>query len=113
MRRRKVWLLGSVLLAFVGVGVYQVAKPPDMPPLRAGMTYDQVKALRWGSASYTLPLDSGDLGERYNICTTKPDWRGYFWVVTVYFDPDGRVSGWERRPASQSWLVWLDEKFFK
>jgi hypothetical protein len=114
MRRRKAWLLGGVLLlAFVGVGVYQVATPPDMPPLHVGMTYEQVFALPWGSASYLLPVDSGDPGERYNVCTTKPDWRGSFWVVTVYFDPEGRVSGWERRRESQSWLVWLDDKFFK
>jgi len=63
MRRRKAWLLGGVLLlAFVGVGVYQVATPPDMPPLHVGMTYEQVFALPWGSASYLLPVDSGDPG---------------------------------------------------
>lgn len=114
MHRRTVWLPAGVLLfTIVGVCIYLVTKPPDMPPIREGMTFNEVTSLAWGSVSYLLPVDSDDSHDHYNFCTTEPDQLGRFWVVTVYFNSTGRVSRWDQRQESSSWLVWIDATFFK
>jgi hypothetical protein len=107
MRRRIVWLVVVVLVwAIIAAVVYRyIAKHPESPPLRVGMTEEEVgEALGGYTQSRYTPIYPEESMVEY---MSAPDalGRGHTVAVRCY---RGRVERWEVIPWSGERPPWLD-----
>ena len=100
-------------LSTVGVGLVVVVlavtvlvcdrMEPTEPPLRVGMTADEVEQLL-GKPSAT----AGGLMSHISLYDKQEDWLGSSRSIQVHFDSNGYVVDWTVRSFSRTRPPWLD-----
>ncbi len=117
MKKKIVACLGLVLLAFLVTVAVMWWMPPDEPPLRLGMTDDELlntmgeptytsKTNIWREDNRPLLRDIKDL-YTYHF-ERGPDWLGSKYDVQVDTNFDGYVTGWQTKPLPRSRPPWLN-----
>jgi hypothetical protein len=104
MRKKVAIGIGLVLLASVVMVLVVLWLPPTEPPLRVGMTEEEVRALL-GEPETTLVSGPGIL---LSIFFPEPDWLGYNRRITIVRDVNSQVIYWNDEPLPRTRPPWLD-----
>jgi hypothetical protein len=103
-RFRKPLVVGVLVAAVLAVTVVVCDQmPPAEPPLRVGMTGDEVfDLLRIGISG------SGTMHSWETDFISEPDWLGNRTWIEVEFDGENRVVWWNTEPMHRTRPPWLD-----
>jgi hypothetical protein len=104
MRKKIAIGVGLVAVALIVPVVVCGRMAPAQPPLRAGMTADEVFDLLGIGIGGSCTLHSSE-----SDFITEPDWLGNQAWIEVEFDGDHRVVGWDTHPLSRTRPPWLDQ----
>ncbi len=88
MRKKLTLCLGLVLLALLVTGLVAWFLPPAEPPLRVGMTEEEVDEVMEKSGYFQADV----WGTTYD--TLETDRLGYCQSVVVTYDKDGQLKQW-------------------